>query len=367
MKFELFPEIDTKEKCQTMAQSYNKLDCLDDVSLKCFREAYVIAKMSAEQPVLITGDNGCGKTGYAQLMWGASPLRVRKHKVPKMLTVNCAAFPDSLIIAELFGNEKGAYTGSTGKREGKILAAGKKGCLFLDEIGELSLLAQAMLLRFFQDHEIQPLGADESITLDDPPKVICATNKDLRKEIEKGRFREDLFNRINKFHVHVPPLKIRPKDCLKNANNFLENFIKMQDGSIGIDTEWLSTMQIDERFYKDNLESGYAWPGNFRELENRIFHTAIKKVSNHERTIKFSDLFDEGFIESPDHVDSETPEFDLPKGPVLPSFDLEAKLDEIRADFIDKAIKQCNGEKTKAAKLLGYNSYQKMDRRRSKA
>lgn len=367
MKFELFPEIDTKEKCQEMAQSYNKLDCLDDVSLKCFREAYVIAKMSAEQPVLITGDNGCGKTGYAQLMWGASPIRKKKRKPLQMLAVNCAAFSESLILCELFGNEKGAYTGSISKRDGKIKAACRKGCLFLDEIGDLPLLAQAMLLRFFQDHEIQPVGADEPIKLDDPPKVICATNKDLRKEIREGRFREDLFNRINKFHVHVPPLKIRPKDCLQNANNFLANFVKMQEGSLEVDTDWMRTMQIDDRFYKDNLESGYAWPGNFRELENRIFHTAIKKVSNHERTIKFSDLFDEGFIESPDRVDTETCNFDLPNGPVLPTFDLEAKLDEIRADFIDKAIKQCNGEKTKAAKLLGYSNYQKMDRRRSKA
>ena len=131
--------------------------------------------------------------------------------------------------------------------------------------------------------------------------------------------------------------------------------------------ELLGKMKIDSNFYNDNAKSGYSWPGNFRELENRIYHAAITKVAHAESSIKFSDLFDEGFIDSPDRVNAETQDFDLPKGPVLQAFDLETKLDEIRANFIDKAIAQCNGEKTKAAKLLGYSSYQKMDRRRSRA
>lgn len=367
MNFELFPEIDTKEKCQNLAQQYNKLDCLDDVSLKCFREAFIIAKMSGNNPVLITGDNGCGKTGYAQLMWGANQIRAKKSKTKEMLAANCAAFSENLIASELFGHTENAFTGAKKKRQGKIIAACDKGCLFLDEIGDLPLSAQAMLLRFFQDKEIQPLGADEPIKLANPPKVICATNKDLRKEIKEGRFREDLFNRINKFHIHVPPLKERPKDCLQNANNFLDNFKKIQKDSWGVKTDWVNQIKIDDNFYEDNRKSKYSWPGNFRELENRIYHAAIIKVSQGETCIKFSDLFDTDYIESPEHQETTSTSFGLPSGAILPSFDLEAKLDEIRAHFIEKAITQCDGEKTKAAKLLGYSNYQKMDRRRSKS
>ena len=367
MKYDLFPAIASQEGCQELAQQYNKLDCLDEPSLKCFREAYVIAKMSGSQPVLITGDNGCGKTGYAQLMWGVNSIRTKRGHSKEMLNVNCSAFSENLIASELFGHKRGAFTGADSNREGKIQTAGKKGCLFLDEIGDLPLSAQALLLRFFQDNEIQPLGTDEPIKLQDPPKVICATNKDLRKEINEGRFREDLFNRINKFHVHVPPLRIRPKDCLQNANNFLDKFKEMQADSSEVVAEQLGKMKIDSNFYNDNAKSGYSWPGNFRELENRIYRAAVTKITCGGTCIKFSDLFDEGFIDSPDRVNTETQDFDLPKGPVLRPFDLEAKLDEIRANFIDKAIAQCNGEKTKAAKLLGYSNYQKMDRRRSKA
>lgn len=137
MNFELFPEIDTKEKCQDLAQQYNKLDCLDDVSLKCFREAFIIAKMSGNNPVLITGDNGCGKTGYAQLMWGANQIRTKKSKTKEMLAANCAAFSENLIASELFGHTENAFTGAKKKRQGKIIAACDKGCLFLDEIGDL--------------------------------------------------------------------------------------------------------------------------------------------------------------------------------------------------------------------------------------
>lgn len=366
MKYDLFPAIASQESCQELAQQYNKLDCLDEPSLKCFREAYVIAKMSGSQPVLITGDNGCGKTGYAQLMWGVNSIRTKRGHSKEMLNVNCAAFSENLIASELFGHKRGAFTGADSDREGKIKAAGKKGCLFLDEIGDLPLSAQALLLRFFQDNEIQPLGIEEPFKLPDPPKVICATNKDLRKEINEGRFREDLFNRINKFHVHVPPLRIRPKDCLQNANNFLDKFKEMQADSSEVVAELLGKMEIDSNFYNDNVNSGYSWPGNFRELENRIYHVAIKKVACGETNIKFSDLFDEDFINTPKCEENNVQNYGLPTASLVPEFDLEAKLNEIRSFFIEKAMQQCGCVKTKAAKLLGYSNYQVMDRRRSK-
>lgn len=351
-------EIDTPQKCQNIAQKNNALDCLDEVSLKCFKEAFVVAKVSGDTPVLITGENGCGKTGYAQLMCSQGRFSGTSGK-KGMQNVNCAAFSDNLIASELFGHKKGAYTGADKDREGKIKEALKQGYLFLDEIGDLPLQAQAMLLRFFQDHEIQPLGSDEVVKITDPLKVICATNKNLREEIRAGRFREDLFNRINKFHVHVPPLRERPRDCAQNAVNYLERFVKLQKG-----VAWAKEFKIDENFYEDNRKSKYKWPGNFRELENRLYNALVKKVMTGDSVVKFSDLFeDDAYIESVGASEMTLESFGLPTSSVLPKFDLEAKLARIECDYIKKAIKQCNGNNSEAAKLLGYSNYQKMNRR----
>lgn len=351
-------DIDTPVKCQNIAQKNNALDCLDEVSLKCFREAYIIAKVSGDTPVLITGENGCGKTGYAQLMCSQGRFSGTSGK-KSMLNVNCAAFSENLIASELFGHKKGAYTGAEKNRDGKIKEAEKIGYLFLDEVGDLPLQAQAMLLRFFQDKEIQPLGSDTVYKIENPLKVICATNKNLREEIKAGRFREDLFNRINKFHVHVPPLRERPKDCARNAENYRERFIKLQNGA-----SWVKELRIDECFYDDNRRSKYPWPGNFRELENRLYNAFVKKIMAGNNVVSFKDLFvDDEYIESVGASETSFEGFGFPTSAVLPKFDLEAKLHKIEREFIQKAIKQCNGNKSEAAKLLGYSNYQKMDRK----
>ena len=356
--FAFMNEIDTPVKCQNIAQKNNALDCLDDVSLECFREAYVIAEISGDTPVLITGENGCGKTGYAQLMCSQGRIVGMSGK-KDMLNVNCAAFSENLIASELFGHKKGAFTGADKDRKGKILEALTGGYLFLDEIGDLPLLAQAMLLRFFQDKEIQPVGSDKVVKIKEPLKVVCATNKNLRDEIKAGRFREDLFNRINKFHVHVPPLRERPKDCARNAENYRERFVKLQD-----DAAWAKELRIDEHFCEDNRKSKYPWPGNFRELENRLYNAFVKKIMAGDNVVRFKDLFeDDEYIESVGASETSFENLGLPTSTILPKFDLEAKLRKIEREFIQKAIKQCGGNKSEAAKLLGYSNYQKMDRK----
>src|SRR5574344_2000886 len=160
MNIDFLERVRDSKECQEIAhtKAYDMLDCLDAPSLDCFRRAFVIAKTSGWETVLITGPNGVGKTGYAKLIWGENPAFKKKNA--KSLNVNCAAFPGNLIESELFGYARGAFTGADKNgHSGKIkTAAEKHGCIFLDEIGDLPLAAQAALLRFFQDREIQVVG-----------------------------------------------------------------------------------------------------------------------------------------------------------------------------------------------------------------
>ena len=390
MYFDYFRILEDQNACQTLAQKNDRLDCLDDCSWKCFKEAYVIAKVSAWDPVLITGPNGTGKTGYAKLIWSENECSDTPKEERDTLSVNCAAFSENLIASELFGHEAGSFTGAKGKYIGKIRTAYlNKQCLFLDEVGDLPMSAQTMLLRFFDSGEVQPVGRATSIKLKDVKndkgcgngngklKVVCATNKNLEEEVKKGNFREDLFNRINKYRVTVPPLKERPNDCLRNFHNFFEIFKEKQISSqkrFGTQNQppWLESLKIDEQgFDKKNRKYQYSWPGNFRELQNRLQQAIVQNLLKRKAIIEFEDLFPEN-IENAKSVAANRgsnftlTSFDFPDitdDKELKPFDLEQELSKLANAYIQKAVSQTK-TKQEAAVLLGYSSYQKMDRRK---
>lgn len=213
----------------------------------------VMAQVSQVAPskatVLLRGESGTGKELIAEAIHNLSAV----NKGP-LIKVNCAALPSELIESELFGHEKGAFTGAYQSKKGKFELA-DKGTLFLDEIGELSLDAQAKLLRVIQEGEIQRVGGEKNIKVD--VRIICATHRPLENLIKTGKFREDLYFRINVFPIFIPPLRERREDILPLAENFLEYYSKEYKKHI----KRISTPAID-------LLVQYHWPGNVRELKN---------------------------------------------------------------------------------------------------
>lgn len=205
----------------------------------------------SEARVLITGPNGSGKELVAHQMHEQSP-----RSKNAMVEVNCAAIPAELIESELFGHKKGAFTGAQKDRKGKFeLAHG--GTLFLDEIGDMSLSAQAKVLRALQEHQIMPVGGDRSIKVD--VRVLAATNKDLRKEIELGKFREDLYHRLSVILIEVPGLKDRRDDIPLLAQHFLQQIAD----DYGVPAKSISAKAV-------TALQGYDWTGNIREFRNVI-------------------------------------------------------------------------------------------------
>lgn len=218
--------------------------------------------------VLITGQSGTGKELVAKALHFNSP-RSRKNFV----TVNMGAIPEELIESELFGHEKGAFTDARDRRIGKFEEA-DGGTIFLDEIGEMNLGLQAKLLRVLQEKEIQRIGSNKTIKLDF--RLIAATNRNLSHEVKEGRFREDLFYRIQGFLIHLPTLKERGDDCILLAKSFLDEFCRNNK---------IQSQTISKEAIKFMLE--YPWPGNIRELKAVIERAALLAENN---TIQTEDL-----------------------------------------------------------------------------
>ncbi|MDY6971678.1 MAG: sigma-54 dependent transcriptional regulator [Thermodesulfobacteriota bacterium] len=221
-----------------------------------------------DSTVLITGDSGTGKELVAQAIHGNS----RRCYMP-IIAVSCGALPDSLLESELFGYEKGAFTGAEHTKKGRFEMA-DKGTLFLDEIGDISLKTQVDLLRVLQEKKIRRLGGHEEIEVD--VRVLAATNRDLKKAIEENRFREDLYYRLNVISIHLPPLRERKDDIPLLADRFVQRFsAKMNKEGIKIAPSALT------------LLTNYNWPGNVRELEN-VIERAL--VIGHGKRIEPADL-----------------------------------------------------------------------------
>ena len=210
--------------------------------------------------ILITGENGTGKELVARTVHQMS------HRSDQpLIDVNCAAIPDELIESELFGHEKGAFTGSTSRKRGKFEVA-NGGSIFLDEIGDMSLKTQAKILRILQEQKFERVGGTRTLTVD--VRVIAASNKNLEREIEKGTFREDLYYRLNVIPIEVPPLRNRTEDIPLLIETFLKEFSK--EGHCGLKT-------VTHRAI-EHLKA-YRWPGNVRELKNLVERLAIMTES----------------------------------------------------------------------------------------
>jgi Nif-specific regulatory protein len=268
--------------------------------------------------VLIFGETGTGKELVAQTVHDNS-----KRSSKTLVKVNCAAVPDSLLESELFGHEKGAFTGAYARRKGSFEEA-KNGSVFLDEIGELSPIAQAKLLRVLQEKEFQPLGSSRTVKVD--VRVIAATNKDLDAEVDKGNFRSDLYYRLNVFPIFIPPLKERGSDILLLADFFALKYAKEFEKSV----KRISTSAID-------LLMEYHWPGNVRELENCIERSVLLAQGD---TIEARHLPPTLQMKAKSEVNN-------PKGK------LEILVGSFERDLITDALKESKGNQAKAARILG--------------
>jgi two-component system NtrC family response regulator len=263
--------------------------------------------------VLLLGESGTGKELLAQAIHRLSA----RAKGP-FVAINCAAIPETLLESELFGHEKGAFTGAVRQTIGKVEKA-DRGTLFLDEIGDLPLAMQVKVLRFLQDHVIERIGGRQPIHVD--VRIVCATNQDLDKLIAEGRFREDLFYRLNELKLNIPPLRDRGGDVLLLASYFLKKFNEQYDRSLkGFTTESLSAIRQ------------HPWRGNVRELENRVKRAVVMAEGP---LVGAADL-------------------DLASGEVEDvSLDLRTARSRAEREVLQLALTQSGGNLSTAAKLLG--------------
>jgi two-component system response regulator HydG len=263
--------------------------------------------------VLVTGESGTGKELVAQAIHQNSP----RAKAP-FIKLHCAALAETLLESELFGHERGAFTGAVGRRDGRFKQA-DGGTLFLDEIGEISPAIQVKLLRFLQERTFERVGGNETVKVD--VRIITATNRDLNAEAAAGKFREDLFYRLNVVNIEMPPLRARPSDLLPLATFFLHRFAKENGKRI-------------DGFGDDAIEriGAYRWPGNVRELEN-VMERAVVLCDGPKLTAK-----------------------NLPPGVGASSRTSVripgSTMDEIERNAILATLEACGGRTTQAAQML---------------
>lgn len=288
-----------------------------------------------DAPVLIEGESGTGKELFAKAIHQAS---IRSDQT--FVAVNCGAIPSELVESELFGHEKGSFTGATNKKIGKFVQA-QKGSIFLDEVGELPLQTQVKLLRVIQEKEVTPVGAAKSELLD--VRIISATNRTLIDEIAMGQFREDLFYRLAVFPLNIPPLRNRQGDLSLLIKYFLDELNMENTGKF-----WKNDKTLNPK--ARNILLNHSWPGNVRELQATILRAAIYSRTS---TIVESDVNQAVFS----HGRNET----MPGSafrPLVDGFNLQDNLAQTAHYYLTEALKQTRGNKSRAAKLLGLKSYQ---------
>ena len=290
---------------------------------KAFTQVVELARRAATfdgATVLILGESGTGKEVISELIVNTSPRKDKPY-----LQINCGAIPENLIESELFGYEKGAFTGADAKGRKGLFEAANGGTVFLDEIGDLPLHMQVKLLRVLQQKRIVRVGGTETVNLD--VRIIAATNKDLKQMVNEGRFREDLYYRLNVVPIEIPPLRDRKEDILPLVNHFL--------------TVANRKYHTNKSIYSDTIDvlESYSWPGNVRELENLMENLVITtpgdiiRRENLSERLKFS-TEDHGFTEDTEVIT------------------LKETVERAEYMAIQKAIRQC-GSIRKAAVALG--------------
>ena len=285
---------------------------------------------ATEAPVLIIGESGTGKELVA-----AALHRHSDRASGPFIRVNCGALPEGLIESELFGHERGAFTGADRQKPGRFERA-TGGSIFLDEIAELPLPAQAKILRVLQNRDFERVGGTKVLTTD--ARVISATHRDLDKEVAAGRFREDLFYRLNVARIVIPPLRDRPEDVPILADHILRQVERKQGwGELSISSEALAAIR------------GRLWPGNVRQLENVLMRAVIAARG---RTIL------------PEHLDAMAPHDPSIPAPGDPAetLPLRALLAEVERGAIERALQACGRNRTKTALRLGISRRQLFDK-----
>ncbi len=283
--------------------------------------------------VLITGESGTGKSLLARVIHELSPRRKRKF-----VSINCAAIPESLLESELFGYEKGAFTGAASRKRG-LFEVAREGTLFLDEISGMSLSMQAKLLTAIQDKRIRRIGGEEEIEVD--VRIITATNQNIDEIVQRGEFREDLFYRLDVVRIELPPLRERRQDIPLLVQHFIEQFNEKHNKRIlGIQKDALVALET------------YNWPGNIRELQNVVERAVVMETGPY---ITVQDLPDKIFHRRKTDSGLNMEEFLEMDG----RFNLEEYLDDEMRKFLKTAVVKTKGDKKKAAELLGisYRSF----------
>lgn len=291
--------------------------CMQNV----FNVIHQVARTDAT--ILLEGETGTGKELAARAIHNKS-LRMKKP----FIALNCAALSDSLLESELFGHEKGAFTGACSQRHGHFERA-NRGTLFLDEIGDMSPSAQAKVLRIIEHGEFERVGGNQTHRTDF--RLIVASNKDLETSIKEKKFREDLFHRISVIKIFLPPLRERGQDVLVLANFFIRKFSSKFSKPI---------KQLDQRA-KQHI-ARYSWPGNIRELQNAIERAIIRSSRD---TISLSDLRYE------DEIPDSDPSLEFESN-TLSIKGLKEKIEEMEKKLIIQALQETQGRRNKAAGLL---------------
>jgi two-component system response regulator PilR (NtrC family) len=279
--------------------------------------------------VLITGESGTGKELVARAIHENSA----RAKTP-FVTINCGAFPETLLESELFGYMRGAFTGANENRRGLFQAA-DGGTLFMDEIGNMSLTMQVKLYRILQEGKVRPIGSTEETSVD--VRVIAATNKDLEKEIAEGRFREDLFYRLNVIPIHLPPLRERRDDIPLLARAFLDRYAKSMNKKIeGIEPEAMRRLEV------------YEWPGNVRELENTIERAVALETTKRVSVEGLPERITNFYQESRSNGQPDTKPYLIPDA----GMDLEKLISSTERAYLLAALECSGGVRIRAAEML---------------
>ncbi len=308
------------------------------------RELFSMIDRVASTPssVLITGESGTGKELVARALHRRS-----KRKDEPFVAVNCAALPDSLLESELFGHKKGAFTDARDDKDGLFVQA-NGGTLLLDEVGDLPLSLQPKLLRVLEERQIRPVGGEETVEVD--VRILAATHRDLEEQVENGSLREDLYFRLNVIELALPPLRERGRDILALAQHFIEDFADLSEHVIeGLSAEAARALMQ------------YDWPGNVRELRNYIERAVVlalqDQITPEDLPARVRGAGRQG-IQQGSAVDMLALQAQLGKGG-MPT------MSELEAQYIAFVLRQTEGNKSRAAELLGFDRttlYRKIDR-----